>query len=939
MRGWQSQWMMAACVVMAMAGCADDLVPSVASEADAANASDVQLGGADTFSDAEGAPDGSNTTDAVADVAAWNDAAPAEDVLAVSDVPAGGDAADVGGSNDAATAADGSDAAGGTDATATPDGGAGGDTTSGPGACDLAHPCATGVCNLAAHLCVACLSATDCGPGALCTQNVCVKAVGCASDMQCKATGQVCNLAAAACVDCNVTADCGANQACVANKCVAAAPCKTSKDCAGVCDLQTGTCVDCLADKDCTTAQFCNAQKTCQADVCSGAVCNGAVSFACVANGSGYGPATTCDDGKFCTTDSCLDGIGCQWVANTLACNDFNGCTVNDVCGNGVCGGQTVDCDDGNKCTADGCNPNIGCTHVNVAGSCDDGLACTTNDVCAAGKCTGGSVTCNDNNFCTDNVCDPVQGCLFPPTTAVCNDGNPCTTDACVAATGCVYTVIPSGACDDGNFCTDNDTCTPAGACVGTPHSCDDGNVCTLDACAAGACTHTAALDGTACGAFDGCAGNFCAGGTCIQGGNRLWELQVDGSGATDLFRGAARTPDGGFILAGETSTNGGLDAWLVKSSPTGTADWTKTYAVNGDDRFRAVAVADDGTIGAVGTKPGNAGDGWLLTANATGTAILNKTWGGNGADQFHAVAAVPGGGWILAGQKFTQNQGNNGSDDGWLVRVAADGSTVWEQTFGSQNNNGAAGDALYAVVVNADGTFTAAGTTALTQGVGIGWLLKVDANGKQVFSKNLGQNAYGTAFRGLAHNGTGYAAVGWDVGNNQGQDGFLYLADANGNNAGQYWYDVSNTDYFYAISAIPTGGFLIAGQQSTNSGQAWYLRVAGDGTELWSATWNAGGADMAMAAEVEADGTAIVAGARSGGANGSADGLARHIDLWGNASCSASGGCITVVPAACDDGNPCTFDQCSQGACSHANVPNNTPCGGNNVCDAGQCG
>ena len=43
---------------------------------------------------------------------------------------------------------------------------------------------------------------------------------------------------------------------------------------------------------------------------------------------------------------------GCKNVANTVACDDGNACTANDVCGGGKCvGAASVNCDDSNACT------------------------------------------------------------------------------------------------------------------------------------------------------------------------------------------------------------------------------------------------------------------------------------------------------------------------------------------------------------------------------------------------------------------------------------------------------------------------------------------------------------------------------------------------------------------------------------------------------------
>jgi hypothetical protein len=78
-------------------------------------------------------------------------------------------------------------------------------------------------------------------------------------------------------------------------------------------------------------------------------------------------------------------------------------------------------------------------------------------DACGGGSCQPGSaLVCNDNNVCTTDTCNPTTGCVFTNNTI---------------------------ACDDGNACTQLDTCS-GGACVpGPAANCDDGNACTADTC------------------------------------------------------------------------------------------------------------------------------------------------------------------------------------------------------------------------------------------------------------------------------------------------------------------------------------------------------------------------------------------------------------------------------------------------------------------------
>ncbi|MBT9555875.1 MAG: hypothetical protein IV100_07600 [Myxococcales bacterium] len=65
----------------------------------------------------------------------------------------------------------------------------------------------------------------------------------------------------------------------------------------------------------------------------------------------------------------------------------------------------------------------------------------------------------------------------------VCDDGSDCTEDFCNPVTrACVYTETPSATCNDGNACTQNDSCKGS-VCVGELVGCDDGDPCTVNVC------------------------------------------------------------------------------------------------------------------------------------------------------------------------------------------------------------------------------------------------------------------------------------------------------------------------------------------------------------------------------------------------------------------------------------------------------------------------
>jgi len=232
------------------------------------------------------------------------------------------------------------------------------------------------------------------------------------------------------------------------------------------------------------------------------------------------------------------------------ACDDGNPCTTGDTCNtDGTCAGTPIVCDDHNACTADACE-NGQCTFKPTPGApCSDGSSCTTDDTCNAdGRCVGTPVICNDQNPCTKDACENGQ-CVFTPTPGApcddgnactsddkcvptaaggpvcegtprsCDDQNPCTKDSCDPATGeCVHEAVPGATCDDGDACTQGDTCVQIAGngviCEGTPVNCDDGNQCTRDFCdpATGLCRHDP-LTGATCDDGNACTHDD----TCVQ--------------------------------------------------------------------------------------------------------------------------------------------------------------------------------------------------------------------------------------------------------------------------------------------------------------------------------------------------------------------------------------------------------------------------------------
>ena len=190
-----------------------------------------------------------------------------------------------------------------------------------------------------------------------------------------------------------------------------------------------------------------------------------------------------CDDGLFCDgMETCQSGTCAKGLPVVCPSSDNVDCTE-DVCDEAThaCVSKPNDarCDDGSLCDGlEVCDPVLGCK-FGGPGCQDDGISCTFEScdenlkLCAH---VPEDFVCNDFLFCDGvETCDPKLGCQSSGNP--CNDGIDCTIDQCTEFQGC--TIVPDNTkCDDGLFCTGQETCQPGVGCMTTGNPCQAPNVC-----------------------------------------------------------------------------------------------------------------------------------------------------------------------------------------------------------------------------------------------------------------------------------------------------------------------------------------------------------------------------------------------------------------------------------------------------------------------------
>ncbi len=240
--------------------------------------------------------------------------------------------------------------------------------------------------------------------------------------------------------------------------------------------------------------------------------------------------------------------------------------------------------------------------------------------------------------------------------------------------------------------------------------------------------------------------------------GNILWE-KTYGTNLHDSLNSIELTSDGGYILSGSTSSHLGgnyqQDLWIIKLNSTGGVDWQKKMGGSGNEiGYSVQQTTDGGYIVAGSTSSYGAGqdDYWILKLDSSGNISWQKTYGGVNSDSAVGIQQTSDGGFIVGGNSWSlgtyrhmvilkldssgnvswQNKyagsandsitslqkttdggyivgGISASSDMWVLKLASDGTISWQKAYGHQSDY----DGAYSVRQTSDGGYVVAGSTS----------------------------------------------------------------------------------------------------------------------------------------------------------------------------------------------------------------------------------
>jgi Secretion system C-terminal sorting domain len=344
--------------------------------------------------------------------------------------------------------------------------------------------------------------------------------------------------------------------------------------------------------------------------------------------------------------------------------------------------------------------------------------------------------------------------------------------------------------------------------------------------------------------------------------GNLMWQKCYGGSG-NDYGRAIIPTDDGGYMVLAETWSNDGdvtgqhsvsgeADIWLLKLNDTGGVQWKKCYGGTHIEAATSMVATPDGGFVIAGQTNSNDGDvsgfhgtagisgtdAWALKVNNTGAIVWQRCYGGTINEGWGSVT-VADTGYILAGSTNSHDGDVSGgvhsldTSDVWVAKINENGAIQWQKCYGGRQS-----EAANSVVKGGNGGYVIMGITNSNDGDVSGqhgmvggflslnsdiWVVKIDNSGSVQWQKCLGGDLVDVGGCIIKSDLGGYVLTGstessnGDVTNQHGfSDMWLVRLDSMGNIVWKQCYGGSNADAGNCL--IQTGtGYVVAG--STNSG------------------------------------------------------------------------------------------------------------------------
>jgi len=337
-----------------------------------------------------------------------------------------------------------------------------------------------------------------------------------------------------------------------------------------------------------------------------------------------------------------------------------------------------------------------------------------------------------------------------------------------------------------------------------------------------------------------------CYGGGVVDISKTVIPIVDSNQGIGTMVFGYTRSDNGDVSFQ-----HGKGDYWLFKTNELGQIVWEQTYGGSEiESPANMLPTPDGGYVmfgdtysndGDVGCNHSSNGDWWLVKTDSLGNILWTRCYGGTHKETASQLIYANEGGYVMTGKTGSVDgdiSHNNGQYDVWVVKVDWEGELVWERTFGGSRFDWANGIGL----TSDGGYIIGAGTGSSNGDVNCfdslpsdwskAWVLKLDSEGQLQW-----QNCYGGYYSDvvvdiLQTSEGGYIFLGGtssgngDIdcfhgtpGDSNTQDMWVVKLDEIGEIEWHRCLGGTDIDFPSFIRSMDDGGYLVGGSTASKDG------------------------------------------------------------------------------------------------------------------------
>lgn len=349
--------------------------------------------------------------------------------------------------------------------------------------------------------------------------------------------------------------------------------------------------------------------------------------------------------------------------------------------------------------------------------------------------------------------------------------------------------------------------------------------------------------------------------------GNILWEHTYGGNSGGEVAFSISNTSDGGFIVAGQTTSsesgdvtgvnNGLSDMWLLKLDSNGIIEWERNFGTASTDiAYSVIQTNDSGYLMCGTTQVGTSFEASVVKYSENGDFEWSHLYGGSGSEIAWDAVQLLGGDYIIAGEATSINgdlptDTQFFNDNYWIFRIDSSGALIWSKVYG-----GTSSDTCKSIILTNDNNLVFAGFSASqdffvsnANGSKDVWLIKTDLNGDLIWESSFGGSNVDEAVDIIENPDGSFVVAGFtfsidgDVMTNvyDRSNYWVFQADSSGN---LQWEQVFGGDDFEEARALTRnndGSYTITGFSDSNDGDVlgnngdediWTLRMEANNLE-----------------------------------------------------------------------------------------------------------